>query len=181
MTDVQLALRLKNGEAQAITAIYERFKRGLFLFCLRLLNDSAAAEDVVHETFVRMIAEHEALREPGSLKSWMFTIARNESFAVLRLKKKYREIDDHDENMYVDDTTETNLELLEQKLLLENLLNRLLPQYKEVLMLREYEGMNYQEIADITGTSVSAVKSKLFKARKSLMDKSETVRKAEIL
>ncbi|MEI7907869.1 MAG: sigma factor-like helix-turn-helix DNA-binding protein, partial [Bacteroidota bacterium] len=64
---------------------------------------------------------------------------------------------------------------------LEKMLDQLLPQYKEVLMLREYESMTYDEIAVVTGTTVSAVKSRLFKARKALMERLEPLQKASAL
>lgn len=86
-TDEQLGIRFKNGDAEAVTLIYERYKSGLFLFCVRLLSDHAAAEDVVQETFVKMIAERTHLKNPGSLKSWMYIIARNEAFTQLHRKK----------------------------------------------------------------------------------------------
>lgn len=88
LSDEQLAVRLQHGDSQALTYIYERYKQGLFSFCFRLLGDGNSAEDVVHETFIKVLTEKEKLQNPAVLKSWMFTIARNEAFAILNHRKK---------------------------------------------------------------------------------------------
>ena len=166
--------------SQALTYIYERYKQGLFSFCFRLLGDGNSAEDVVHETFIKVLTEKEKLQNPAVLKSWMFTIARNEAFAILNHRKKTRPITDDDE-IFSEETPLTTMETNERKIVLETLLNQLLPQYQEVLLLREFESMNYEEIAAITGTTISSVKSKLFKARKELMEKAKSYLKEDAL
>jgi RNA polymerase sigma-70 factor (ECF subfamily) len=180
ISDEQLALRLQHGEIQVLSLIYERYKVGLYSFCYRLLGDGNSAEDVVHETFSKLLSERGKLQNPASLKSWMFTIARNEAFAVLNQNKKIRLLTGDDE-IFSDETPLTAMETNERKKVIETLLNQLLPQYKEVLLLKEFELMNYEEIASITGTSISAVKSKLFKARKELMEKAKPYLKEDAL
>ena len=181
LSDEHLALRLKEGDISVIPLIYDRFKGNLFTFCCRLLMDQQGAEDVVHETFARLITEGSRLRDPSALKSWIYTTARNEAYAQINKGKGMRRLTDEDEQIFSGETTVETVESNERKVLLERHLDRLLPQYKEVLILREYQAMSYNEIAQITGTSVSSVKSKLFKARKALMEKLEPLRKASAL
>jgi len=177
LTDEQLAIRLQSGDAEVTALIYERFKSGLFMFCVRILSNKDAAEDAVHETFVKLIVQHSQLSHPASLKSWLYTIARNEAFASLNRTKRIRELNDDDENIFESDDA-LSMDGTEERLkIVETVLNQLLPQYKEVLLLREYESMNYEEIAHITGTTISAVKSRLFKARKAMMKKLEPLKK----
>lgn len=178
ITDEYLAIRLKNGDGRAASMIYERFKSGLYSFCRRLLGDREAAEDAVHETIVKMMTRHGSLRNPGSLKSWLFTIARNEAYSVLEKRKQYRPMSDEDEQILSEGSPVTEFQHDEQSELIAAMLDAMLPQYKEVLLLREYEGMNYEEIAGVTHSSVSAVKSRLFKARKALLETMEPYRKA---
>lgn len=180
ISDEQLAIRLQNGDNQALTQIYERYKQGLYSFCYHLLGDGNSAEDVVHETFIKALTEKDKLQNPASLKSWLFTIARNEAFAVLNRTKKHRPLLDDDE-IFSKETPLTTLETNERTKVLETLLNQLLPQYKEILLLREFESMNYETIAAITGTTMSSVKSKLFKARKELMEKAKPYIKEDAL
>lgn len=94
------------------------------------------------------------------------------------IEKKTRPITDDDE-IFSEETPLTTMETNERKIVLETLLNQLLPQYQEVLLLREFESMNYEEIAAITGTTISSVKSKLFKARKELMEKAKSYLKED--
>jgi RNA polymerase sigma-70 factor (ECF subfamily) len=180
ISDEQLVLRLRNGDTQALTVIYERYKRGLYSFCYRLLGDDNNAEDVVHETFSKILSEHGKLRNPTSLKSWIFMIARNEAFAVINRAKKLQPLSEEDD-IFDNTSPLTKLEENDRTLLLEKLLHQLLPQYKEVLVLREFESMNYEEIAEVTGTTVGSVKSKLFKARKELMEKAKPYLKEDAI
>ena len=178
ITDEYLAIRLKNGDGRAASQIYERYKTGVYSFCRRLLGDGAAAEDAVHETIVKMMTLHGSLRNPGSLKSWLFTIARNEAFSMLEKRKHYRPLSDEDEKILSEESPVLEFQNDEQSAIITAILDAMLPHYKEVLLLREYEGMNYEEIAGVTRSSVSAVKSRLFKARKALLETMEPYRKA---
>jgi len=178
VTDEELALRLKQGDTAAMTMIYERYKQGLFSFCRRLLSDRDAAEDALQETVIKMIAARETLSNPSSLRPWLYTIARNEAYSILRRRNHVRELTDDDENIFATEDEPIHLESTERTVLVESALNRLLPQYKEVLLLREYELLNYEEIASVTGATVSSVKSRLFKARRALLGQLKPYRKA---
>ncbi|MFA6468138.1 MAG: RNA polymerase sigma factor [Bacteroidota bacterium] len=181
ITDEQLASRLQNGDEQAIAMIYERFKHGLFRFCMRLVSESEIAEDIVQETFVRMIDEKMSLHNPAALKSWMYMIARNEAFTQLKKRKRTRMLFEDDQDVFIEESTSDSIETAERSAIITSFVNRLLPQYKEVLVLREYEAMNYEEIAEVIGASVATVKSRLFRARKALSEKLLPLRKASDL
>ncbi|MFA6457067.1 MAG: RNA polymerase sigma factor [Bacteroidota bacterium] len=180
-TDEQLAGRLQNGDRQAIAMIYERYKHGLFRFCVRLVSDSDNAADIVQETFVRMIDEKMSLHNPAALKAWIFMIARNEAFTQLNKKKKTRALTEDDHEVFSEESSSELIERAERSTLITSLVNRLLPQYKEVIILREYEAMNYEEIAGVIGASVATVKSRLFRARKALSEQLLPLRKASDL
>lgn len=171
-SDEELVISLQRGDNQALVQIYERYKQGLYAFCFRFLGDRNSAEDVVHDTFSKVLVEKGKLHNPAALKSWIYTIARNEAFTVIERRKRLRALTD-DDDIFSGESPLTVIEGAERSRLLEVLLNQLLPQYKEVLLLREFETMNYEEIALITGTTISSVKSKLFKARKELMNKAK--------
>ncbi len=169
LTDEQLLERIQHGEAKAFTQLYEQYKTRLYSYCLRLLRNSRAAEDAVQETFVKVHAGCNSVRSFQSLRAWIFTIARNEAFGILRRAK----IDLVEEDGQVWET-ETPLELLirsEVKDIVQHFLGELKPEYREVLILREYENLSYAELASITSSTESAVKSRLFKARKALVKK----------
>ena len=169
LKDDQLLKGIQHGDAYAFTQLYELYKSRLYSYCLRLLRDSRNAEDAVQETFVKVHAGCHSVRSYQALRGWIFTIARNEAFGILR-KKKISLVEEDDQVW----ETETPLELLVQselKDIVRHFLAELKPEYHEVLILREYEDLSYAEIARITSSTESSVKSRIFKARKALVEK----------
>lgn len=181
ITDEQLGNRLLLGEVDAVALIYERYKHDLYFFCLKVLSDRDNAEDAVHETMVKVLHNGKTLHNPLSLKSWLFTIARNESFSILRKKHGIRAINEEDENVFTEESAADSIQTDDRALLIESLLDQLHPVYKEVIVLREYQSLRYDEIAAITGSTVSSVKSRIFKARKALLKKLQPLRKVGAL
>jgi RNA polymerase sigma-70 factor (ECF subfamily) len=178
LTDEQLAVRVQTGDLRAVTELYQRWKDGLFRFCCRMVSNADAAEDIIHDAFVKLIESRGRIQNPVSLKSWMYAVVRNEALTLLNKQKRSRPLADDDEEVFAAETSAAIMEQTEQQRQIERMLDRLLPQYKEIVLLREYEGMTYEEIAAVTGTTVSAVKSRLFKARKALTRYLEPLRKA---
>ncbi len=168
MTDEELARKVHSGDPNSVMLAYERYRSGLFKFCARMLTDGVMAEDVVHDTFVTMMTKKEQLRDPSVLRSWLYTVARNECLTLLKKRKTFLPISEEEEDSIFEGPLMT-MEMKERTEAAERMLNALLPQYKEVILLKEYEFMSYEEIADVTGTTVSSVKSRLFKARRSMM------------
>jgi RNA polymerase sigma-70 factor (ECF subfamily) len=181
LTDEQLAVRLQYGDMQAVTVLYDRWKNGLFRFCLRMVRDDAAAEDIIHDAFVKLIGMNSSVNNPASLRSWMYTVVRNESLTFLDREKKLRPLNEQDEEIIEAGPETTLLESQEHTCRIAAMLDRLHPRYKEVLLLREYESMNYHEIAAVTGVTVGSVKSRLFKARRVLYKYLEPLRKEDEL
>jgi RNA polymerase sigma-70 factor (ECF subfamily) len=161
-------VQFRNGDREAFAELYNRYRERLLWYCLRLLKDKQHAEDIVHNVFLKLQTEKETIRNTQSLRSWIFTVARNETFCELR-KNKFITIDDT--IIWDGDSPDEELLLKERKDAIDSVLGRLHPPFREVILLREYEHLSYIEIADITGSTVSSVKSRLFKARKALIEK----------
>jgi len=142
----------------------------VYAFCTKMLLDRAVAQDVMQETFVRVYENRRRLMKAGSFKSWLFTIARNQCLNVLRRSKRYTEFDETttDVHAFNGETPFARLMKAEQVELVNRFLNKLSPEYREVLVLREYQNFSYDEIAAVTRNTVSSVKSRLFKARRKL-------------
>jgi len=172
-TDQELLSLLRQGSQKAFAELYARYKRGLFAFCLRLLVDTQEAEDAVHETFVKLARA--SIAEPSALKSWLFRVARNE---CLMVKRRDRISGDAD-GVWEDETPLSLAERADTRAIVHAALERLSAEYREVLLLREFEGMSYGEIVEVTGTSAASVKSKLFRARKALAGLLQDVRNEE--
>lgn len=171
-TDRTLIEAFQRGDEFAFVALYNRYKGPVFAFCAKMLGDRALAQDVMQETFVRVYENRGRLLNAGSFKSWLFAIARNQCLNSLRRSKRHTAYDEtvSDIDASGGDTPFALLLKAEQIEIVNRFLNELSAEYREVLVLREYQNLSYEEIAAVTRNSVSSVKSRLFKARRKLGD-----------
>jgi RNA polymerase sigma-70 factor (ECF subfamily) len=168
-TESELIQLLHHGDRQAFTVLYEHHKAAIYRYCLRMLIDSDAAEDATQETFIKMLAGIKGLQNVESFLPWLFSIARNE--VMMHIRRTRRNGVHSDEDVW-DETTPYELTVsAETKEIVQRLLQNLKSEYREVIVLREYEQLSYTHIAEITGDTESSVKSRLFKARKALTKK----------
>ena len=169
LSDEELVLQFKNGHLNAGSILYSRYKNAIYSFCLRMLEDSDAAKDSTQETFLKMVTKIQSLEQGIAFKSWLFSVARNEVLIVVR-RRKIVPMEQYDDEVNVIDHS-TPLTLAIQSEFHEKIahaIQKLKPAYREAYMLREMEGLSYEEIARATESTVSAVKSKLFKSRAAL-------------
>ena len=162
-------MELRNGSADAFAELYSRYKRHIFTFCLRLTGDQSLAEDATHDAFLKMYNKLSTLNDPLALRPWLYSIARNGVYKQLSRNQRNGSLED--ESVWIEETPLTIAERREVKEIMSACVGMLKAEYKEVLYLREYEQHSYEEIAVITGDSISSVKSRLFKARKALAQK----------
>ncbi len=165
--DRSLIEAFQSGDEFAFVALYNRYKGPVYAFCVKMLLDRVAAEDVLQETFVRVYENRERLTRPGSFKAWLFTIARNQCLNQLRQQGRQVPLGDT-EPPARGETPFSQLMKSEQVDLVNEYLGHLKPEYREVIVLREYQNLSYEEIAAVTRNTVSSVKSRLFKARRKL-------------
>ncbi len=145
-------------------AVYSRHKAGIYNFCCRVLNDVDEAKDVVQEVFLRFFES--PVRFDGELpvKVWLFRSARNRCLNVIRDKGKFSNIGYESDSVPVTEAVDPDMH--DAPVVVESLLVRMSIDYREILILREWNEMSYDEIAQALDITVPAVKSKLFKARK---------------
>ncbi|MDA1027970.1 MAG: RNA polymerase sigma factor [Bacteroidetes bacterium] len=180
MNEYTLIESFQAGDEFAFVGIYNRYKGPVFSFCYKMLHDSDSAEDVMQETFLRIYENRDRLIKTSAFKSWLFTIARNQCLNSIRKNGKLEGFSDENAEYIVTlDTPFSEMEKSDQVEFVTHFLNSLKPDYREILILREYQNLTYEEIGAITRTSVSAVKSRLFKARKKLAGLMESVLEKE--
>ena len=163
-SDDQLIRLIRAGDKAAFGILYERYRVPLYRFCVRMIGDNDQAADAVHETFLKLYHSAEDMNEPALVRVWLYRVARNE--VLMALRREHRGVDSN--TVWDSETPQTILEQVELSAALEASLQDLKPEYKDILLLREMDGLSYSEIADVTGKSESSVKSRLFKARKAL-------------
>jgi RNA polymerase sigma-70 factor (ECF subfamily) len=137
-----------------------------------MLLNQEQARDVMQETFLRVYENRERLMNTGAFRAWVFTIARNQCLNQLRRANTQVSLDSDRsgvENLpQLSLAPDTLLEKSEQVEFVNRFLAQLKPDYREVIVLREYQNLSYEEIAAITRSTLSSVKSRLFKARRKL-------------
>jgi RNA polymerase sigma factor (sigma-70 family) len=154
------------------TLVYNQYKKPLYNYIWKMLNDKSLTEDITQNVFLKLFENLAFIKNSSNPASWLFITARNEVFSFLR-KKKIR-----NEN-YIDADTEfaseTNViaefEELEIKDLIEKEIKNMTTELKEIFVLREYSGLSYREISNILGIEEGIVKGRLFRIRQKLVDK----------
>ena len=166
LNEEQLVNELRLGNREAFGEIYAHYRDGLFNYCNSLVKDNSRADDLVHETFLKVWSTIQTLKHTSSFRSWIFSIARNQALLFLRDRKPFEKLSD--EIPLTDDDALDLMISSEASAALGNLLDQLRPAYRELIALRVYEELSYVEIASVTGISVSAIRVHLYRARKAL-------------
>ena len=171
--DKELLNQIRSGNERAFTDLYNKHRRRLLAYCYRLLQDRVAAEDAVQVAFQKAYESLSSLDKPELFFYWLYSIARNEVYGVVRRTRKNGTISsiDDEKDIWDEETPHELVVKAELTELVQRHLNRLKVEYREVLVLRQYDKLSYVEIAAITGDSISSVESRLFKARKALAKK----------
>lgn len=176
--DAELVARAKRGEQRALEMLLSRYQPHLMRFGLRMCGRLEDAEDVVQESMIAAVRTLPEFREDASLSTWLYTIAR--SFCIKkRRRSKFAptheaSFDDERERLTLQRLTvnssspEDMASTAELDAAVQSAILALEPGQREVLVLRDVEGLSASEVAEVTGLSVGAVKSKLHRARASL-------------
>jgi RNA polymerase sigma-70 factor (ECF subfamily) len=150
---------------QRFEELFEAYKNHVYDYAVRMLGDADGAGDIAQEAFIRLYEQLQNGPEIDNPKNWLFIISRNLCLNKIRNGKndvplekvaylKCRAFDGKNADIFV----------------LEKALETISPKFKEAIVLREYQGFAYDEMATILGVSVPAVRSLLYKARCSLKE-----------
>ena len=133
-----------------------------------LVGNPADADDIVQEAFLRALRFFDGFRG-GDSRAWLLKIVRNTSYSWLRKNRPAQLTDEFDETIHSDENADENAEMkLLSRAESERVINALeaLPlTFREILVLREIEGLSYKEISEVTGVAMGTVMSSLSRAR----------------
>lgn len=160
-----LLLRCQIGDKNALTELIERYKKPLWYFINRLLDESEPTEDIFQDTWLTVIRRLHGLREPDSFSTWLYRIARNKVYHHLRKKRVWSELS---EDVAAPNKNEDDIVSLEDAAKVHKCLKELRPEHKEVLMLRFLEQMTYQQMAKVLDCNPGTVKSRVYYAKLAL-------------
>ena len=163
--DARLLAGARRGEEPAFLALYQRHRTPVFRFAWRFTGSIHTAEDVTQECFLALFAGAAFDPEQGSLRTYLFGIARY--LAMRRARIEERESEEPADAVAPYDTLG---ELIgqERSAAVERAVAALPPLQKEALILFEYEDFSLDEIAQVVGVEVGAVKARLHRARETL-------------
>lgn len=155
----------------AFEAIFERYGQIIHNYIARLVGNREEAEDLTAETFVKAFRRLDSLSEQEKVQSWLYRIATNTCLDALRRRKIVRWID-WDEfsvrfmpRLSNSDDPERDAIRREEAELVKQVLAKLPEKQRACLVLFEYDGLSYAEIAQVIGTTPGTVKTLLFRAR----------------
>jgi len=177
VSDWELVARAGSGETDAFAALVRRYQVPVIHFCQRMVGSVEDAEDIAQESFVRLYRNVPRLKPKAKFATVMFGIARNLALNHLRdAKRRGKHVTtsmaghDNVERPVADEKSRPDREtrLREIETLIEGGLARLSPEHREVLVLRELQGLDYEAIARIVRCRKGTVKSRLARARAQL-------------
>lgn len=167
--DLELYGRLAHDDAAAqaaLSILYRRYSQRIYTYCRKILGESTTAEDLLQETFVKLLESGRQQRTIENFPAYLMTIARNLCLSHrARSKRQFVEVEDF--HLASRDVPYEQRELLQ---LIQASLELLPDDYREAFVLREYNGLSYNEIADVIGESLDVVKVRIFRAKKKLRD-----------
>ena len=179
LTDERLVELALDGDEEAFGLLVRRYQRRLTAFLSQLVGDLELARELSQEAFVRAWSALSRFDPRYRFSTWLFRIAHNLGIDHLRRRRLktvslYRMDAEGDEvEVIAPDTEKDPLGHLENRVLaseLRQVLDELRPEYRELVLLRHFAGLSYQEIADFKEMPLGTVKNKLFRAHSVLRD-----------
>lgn len=170
-----LVARCRKGDQRAQLEIYNKYYKAMYNTALRIVNDSAEAEDIMQEAFIRAFSKIQTFQEKSTFGAWLKKITVNLSLNSLNKSSKFQKVayEDQFKKETVEDEgidireEEANSKV--QKVL--KAMNSLKESYRIVLTLHLIEGYDYEEICEILGISSAGCRTTISRAKESLRKK----------
>jgi RNA polymerase sigma-70 factor (ECF subfamily) len=173
-SDDELVRQTRAGKIAAFEALVERHRDVVFRVASRIVGP-ADADDVTQDAFLRAFHRLGQFRGDSSFRSWMLRIAHNTALNALARRRPTVDLPSEEgvADAFVDmaeGTPAEQLELNERRDRLARKLGEVRPVYRALLVLRDLEGLSYEEIAEVTEAPLGSVKGRLFRARRELIE-----------
>lgn len=170
LDEATLVARARDRDPASFELLVRRYQRRIYTLCVRMLDGaSGEAEDITQETFVTAWRRLPEIQNDAAFGGWLYRTATNKCLTVLQrrrptvdLDERHPAADDHDPERAAGTTAAMNA--------LSDALRQLPPQQRACWLLREVHGRSYQEIADLVGTTPTAVRGRIARARAELAE-----------
>jgi RNA polymerase sigma-70 factor (ECF subfamily) len=177
--DAELVRRAQAGELEAFDELVTHYRAAVYSMIVNMIRNDADAWDLAQDVFVKAWRALSGFESRAGFYTWLYRITHNTTYDWLR-KKKVRGDVEFDDGVALDAeagsvtapresaTPDTRLEHRELGDRIEQAIAALSDDHRQVILLKEVEGLSYQEMADVIGCSIGTIMSRLFYARKSL-------------
>jgi RNA polymerase sigma-70 factor (ECF subfamily) len=158
--EMRLVARIRAGDQQAMSELYDRYSKVVYAVALRVLQDAAGAEDVLQDVFLQLWRSPDAFdASRGSLAAWLAVIARHRSIDRLRKRRPETNIEDCVIASGLDLRDETERALLIEKV--RGALASMSPEQRQAMELAFFQGLTHTEIAEKTGEPLGTIKTRI--------------------
>lgn len=176
-TDEQLVARVQQGDRRSFDLLVLKYQHKVMGLVRRFVKDQAEAEDVAQEAFIKAYRAINSFRGDSAFYTWLYRIAVNTAKNALDARKRRPgsdvDIDDvadfaFSDNLRVEENPETLLASEDMHRIIEETLAALPEELRRALMLREFDGLSYEDIAEIMHCPIGTVRSRIFRAREAI-------------
>ncbi len=184
LTDEQLAAKARAGDADAMEELYLRYRQPVFRVVYRSTRNIDEAEDIVQEVFLKAFERLHTFREQSRFSTWLMRIALNLCTDRARMRHRRQELLEREADhklAWSHPHPPDPLETTHQNAFREafyTALNQLPDHHRQLIILRDLEEMEYEQIAEILGATVGAVKLRVMRARRAFKAKLEPLLRA---
>jgi len=180
VTEQDWLKRARAGDEEAFARLVETYQTAIYNLCYRMLGEPNEAEDAAQEAFLRAYSQLTTYDPTRSFKTWLFSIASH--YCIDRLRRRrvtWVGIDDeplqtHPALREPNPGPEQVVQQRERDAIIQTALAELAPRDRTAIVMRYWYGFSYEEIAEVTGTTTGAVKSRLHRARVALGERLKT-------
>lgn len=161
-TDEFLISAIRDRDADALDTLFRRHLAGVHQLCVRLLGDAASADDVVQETFLRVMRHAGTYQGSSRVTTWLYTIARNACFDHMQREK--RRIQVHSESTSQHENAADVPDSSGRIAMVNEAMRQLPPEMREALVLSRFKDLAHAEVAAVLGCSEGAARVRVHRA-----------------
>ena len=176
--EAQIVRKVLEGDVNAFETLVVEYEKNVYAITQRMTGNAEDAADMTQETFIKAYNSLSSFRGDSKFSVWLYRIATNVCLDFLRSRSRKLTVslsvedeDGEEAQLEIADESQSPERLLERDLTRDAVrrgLKALAPEYRQILLLREIQGLGYEEIAEVLSLEVGTVKSRIFRARKRL-------------
>lgn len=163
--DRDLILQARRGRVESYNLLVSRWDKRIFNYLLKLVRNREDAQDLTQDVFLKAYQNLGKLEDPGRFAPWLYRIAHNEAYSLLRKNRPETDLDAAIEGEgWRESPSGRRLLPIEVPLAVQSAMAKLSDEQRESIVLKIYQGFKFEEMAEILGCPVSTIKSRVYTA-----------------